>query len=36
VFTYEELDGMGHGIWETVADRADVVKWLFSQTLANR
>jgi predicted esterase len=36
VFTYEELDGMGHGIWETVADRADVIKWLFSQTLANR
>jgi predicted peptidase len=36
VFTYEELEGMDHGIWETVADRADVVKWLFSQTLANR
>ena len=36
VFTYEELDGMAHGIWETVAARADVVKWLFSQSLADR
>jgi len=27
---------MGHGIWETVAARADVVKWLFSQSLADR
>jgi predicted peptidase len=36
VFTYEELDGMAHGIWETVAARADVIKWLFSQSLADR
>ena len=36
VFTYEELDGMSHGIWETVAARADVVNWLFAQSLADR
>jgi predicted peptidase len=36
VFTYEELDGMGHGISETVAGRADVVEWLFAQSLADR
>ncbi len=36
VYTYEELEGMQHGIWETVAARADVVKWLFEQSLSDR
>ena len=36
VFTYEELAGMSHGIWETVAEKADVIKWLFEQSLTDR
>ena len=36
VFTYEELEGMQHGIWSTVADRTDVFSWLFEQRLSDR
>ena len=36
VFTYEEFEGQGHGIWNTVAARADVINWLFEQSLADR
>ncbi len=31
-FHYEEFQGMDHGIWETVAGREDVLKWLFEQS----
>ena len=36
VYTYEELEDMGHGIWGTVAARADVITWLFAQSRSNR
>ncbi len=36
VFTYVELEGMAHGIWDTVAAKADVINWLFAQSLADR
>ena len=36
VYTYEELADMGHGIWGTVAARADVIEWLFAQALDQR
>ena len=36
VYTYEEMEDMGHGIWGTVAARADVIEWLFAQALDQR
>ena len=36
VFTYEEMEDMGHGIWSTVAARPDVLRWLFEQSLDER
>ena len=36
VFTYEELAGKEHGIWNDVAGRIDVLNWLFEQNLKNR
>ena len=36
VYTYEEFEGQGHGIWNDVASRADVINWLFEQSLADR
>lgn len=36
VFTYEEMEGAGHGIWGTVASRKDVIEWLFAQDLSKR
>ena len=35
-FHYEEFEGAGHGIWETVAQREDVIQWLFSRSMADR
>ncbi|MBQ7364105.1 MAG: prolyl oligopeptidase family serine peptidase [Clostridia bacterium] len=34
-FHYEEFEGAGHDIWETVAAREDVIRWLFEQSKAN-
>jgi len=33
-FHYEEFEGAGHDIWNTVAGREDVFEWLFSRTKA--
>ncbi len=34
--TYIELDGVGHGAWNPVYEDSENMKWLFSQSLAER
>lgn len=36
VLRYQELEGMGHGVWNWTAENIDVWKWLFEQNLADR
>lgn len=33
---YTEFDGMGHNVWDTVYNEQDNIRWLFSQSLAER
>ena len=36
VLKYQELEGMGHGVWNWTAENIEVWKWLFEQKLSDR